>query len=1444
MLLGAASPTDLIKNPRLTPFNIAEGVTLKDFRLEEAAHLQDGLDKAIPGEGHRIFQQIYHWTDGHPYLTQRFCKLVIDEGKTQIASIQIDEIAEENFLAESARGEANARDVQDRILNHPQQRQLLGLYRRIVKGQRVADDSHSVVQNQLKLSGLVKSEKGYLQVRNRIYADIFDATWVRTHTKINWARVTAVVSTLVALLTISIFTYNYWVETEKNEAVTNFFRASSSPARLTHLTKLFQLRLLLTTTDYTDVGRELFFGLTRDEQLALFDPYIAHAKPTEMIAVTRGLYINLADVDGSGSTTPLLEAMATALTEAGHADQRPMPWQSSRHWMERFFLRRDVEAERQQLQQEMEHWLAGRKFQSEGRRRTEDALAAYNQAITLNPDNPALLYERAGVLAVLGLYPDALRDLDQVIGIAQLTPAPTVVPTDTPLPTLEATPSTIAIHTATPTPTRTRTTNFAGPFLADPEVPGAITPFSVVTPTSTPTVTPLPAPTPTSIRISSAFVNRAQRVSAVETILDTNLGLARDLYNNAAQYQNLRDFGLIPTATHTPLATSTPTVTPTPTVVPPGGQFVSIGSTLDVIRVRGYLIAGVKGDTRLFGFRNEGNGTWEGFEVDLMREFADRWLGDPDLVEFVQVISSDRIPRLLAGDVDLIAATMTHSKSRDETIDFSQTYFLDGQNILVRRDAAPLPASDVERIKWLAGKRIAAVNGSTSIKRIVEFARGNNITIEIAPFEQYSQAIEPLLQGTVDALTIDRGILAGVAQVNPELMILLSQNFSSEPFGMGVRPGDSLFTDLVNYTLQEIKADGTYDALHAKWFCPENTDEATCPAPYAIEQLPGTPPFTFAEPLTITVTTQCEPVIEKMIRDGYFVAGVKADVRSFGYIDADTGARSGFEIELMREFARRWLGNTDAVEFVTVTSANRIIELNECNIDLIAATMTHSKARDLAIDFSQTYYLDGQNVLVRRAAATYSGTDEERARQLNGKRIGAIQGSTSLNQIQAFATTYEIEIEIVEFEQYNQAIQPLLDGNIDGLTTDRGILTGLAQQIPELAILFTSNFSNEPYALGIPQGDHRFRDLVNVTLQEMKLDGTYDQLYRYWFGVGGIMQEAGRTDAERIDLIQRYWTEDPINPVTEWQPFPIEIWPGVNYFINVGQSITAPARNDLAPMVFVPGGESYLGTTRVWATDVNQHPGLSAPQLVVTHDPFYIDQHEVTNHQYRQCVDLGLCGEPVALDILTADYFYADQYRNHPVVNVTWDQAQNYCAVFGKSLPTEAQWETAARFGANAETNFFYPWGDSDTEIALRATYANSIYRQDYANPVGLYRFDLPASFHGFSEPIIARQGASTLGILDLAGSVQEWTTDCYDQQYYANLAAGTEADRNNPTNQSCDPNGDRTVRSSGFYDQKYTLLTIYRQGKAPDSADLLRGFRCVAAADSGPVTRLHTNSD
>ena len=256
-------------------------------------------------------------------------------------------------------------------------------------------------------------------------------------------------------------------------------------------------------------------------------------------------------------------------------------------------------------------------------------------------------------------------------------------------------------------------------------------------------------------------------------------------------------------------------VTPLVVLASPGRQ--GQPSTLAAIRSRGYLIVGVKFDAPPFGFADE-NGAVNGFEIDLMREFAERWLGDRTAVEFVQVTSSSRIDRLLNGDIDLIAATMTITPERDEKIDFSRVYFLDGQNILVNAALRPGNEADAVRIQALDNRTIAAVKGSTSIERIEAFAGRNGITMTVAGFEQYDQAIRPLLEGRIDGLTTDRGILQGLAQEHAELAILLEQNFSEEPYGLGIRSGEDELIALINDTLLAMKADGAYDRIYRDWF--------------------------------------------------------------------------------------------------------------------------------------------------------------------------------------------------------------------------------------------------------------------------------------------------------------------------------------------------------------------------------------------------------------------------------------------------------------------------------------------------------------------------------------------------------------------------------------------------------------------------------------------------
>jgi formylglycine-generating enzyme required for sulfatase activity len=168
-------------------------------------------------------------------------------------------------------------------------------------------------------------------------------------------------------------------------------------------------------------------------------------------------------------------------------------------------------------------------------------------------------------------------------------------------------------------------------------------------------------------------------------------------------------------------------------------------------------------------------------------------------------------------------------------------------------------------------------------------------------------------------------------------------------------------------------------------------------------------------------------------------------------------------------------------------------------------------------------------------------------------------------------------------------------------------------------------------------------------------------------------------------------------------------------------------------MVCVPAGEFLMGST----DDDPYAEDDEKPQHAVYLDAFWIDKYEVTNAQYRACVKAGACEEPRPCDI--DDYNAPEQ----PVVCVSWDDAQDYAAWAGGRLPTEAEWEKAAR-GTDGR---IYPWGNSPPDCN-KANYGDCAGK---TLPVG-------------SHP----DGASPYGALDMAGNVWEWVADWYDPDYYS----------------------------------------------------------------------------
>ncbi len=213
-LLGVASPSDLIRDTRLTPFNIGRRIELNDFTEEEASLLAIGLevgDARMPGrprrEAEALLRRILHWTGGHPYLTQRLCQVVMADRSAKGAA-GVDRACADLFLTTGAREkDDNLVFVRERLLRGEAahlpagetRAALLDLYRHVVDGRRVPDDDTNALCGLLKLSGAVRAtarrpslarcgarptaggSAPVLTVRNRIYRRIFDRAWIAAH---------------------------------------------------------------------------------------------------------------------------------------------------------------------------------------------------------------------------------------------------------------------------------------------------------------------------------------------------------------------------------------------------------------------------------------------------------------------------------------------------------------------------------------------------------------------------------------------------------------------------------------------------------------------------------------------------------------------------------------------------------------------------------------------------------------------------------------------------------------------------------------------------------------------------------------------------------------------------------------------------------------------------------------------------------------------------------------------------------------------------------------------------------------------------------------------------------------------------------------------------------------------------------------------------------------
>lgn len=235
----------------------------------------------------------------------------------------------------------------------------------------------------------------------------------------------------------------------------------------------------------------------------------------------------------------------------------------------------------------------------------------------------------------------------------------------------------------------------------------------------------------------------------------------------------------------------------------------TVEEALSLFREQGYFTVAVRDDAPPFGQKE--NGELEGFDIDVMQEFAKRWLGDTSMVQLIPVPAARRIEVLENREVNLTAAAMTYTEQRCEQADCTQTYALDGARLLVRAD------SEINNICDLDGKFVSVLTGTSAKSNIEELAPRwceYQKRPQVLEYEVRAEAIQAVEAGVVAAYTTDGLILEQYAN---EVLTVVGDEFRPEPYHMAVPKGNTGIVQLINLTLQEMKADGTYDALHEKW---------------------------------------------------------------------------------------------------------------------------------------------------------------------------------------------------------------------------------------------------------------------------------------------------------------------------------------------------------------------------------------------------------------------------------------------------------------------------------------------------------------------------------------------------------------------------------------------------------------------------------------------------
>jgi glutamate transport system substrate-binding protein len=216
---------------------------------------------------------------------------------------------------------------------------------------------------------------------------------------------------------------------------------------------------------------------------------------------------------------------------------------------------------------------------------------------------------------------------------------------------------------------------------------------------------------------------------------------------------------------------------------------------------------------------------------------------------------------------------------------------------------------------------------------------------------------------------------------------------------------------------------------------------------------------------------------------GKITVGTKFDQPGFGLLNPQTKKPEGFDVEIAKIIAAKLGIKADNITWTETVSANREPFIQNGQVDIVVATYTINDTRKQVVDFAGPYYEAGQDIMVAKGnPEKINGPDD-----LAGKKVCSVEGSTPAQNIR---TNYP-QAQLTTYDVYSKCADDLKNGNVQAVTTDNVILTGLVAGSPDAFELVGKPFTKEPYGIGLKKGDNDFRTFVNDVLEKSFSDGSW-----------------------------------------------------------------------------------------------------------------------------------------------------------------------------------------------------------------------------------------------------------------------------------------------------------------------------------------------------------------